>query len=114
MRILSVALLLCCSLACASHRRHHEREIPLSDVPAAARLAAELAVPGIRLTEAEVEMEDGRLVYELEGVVDGLEYEIEVTAEGEVLEVEGPGADDDDDDGGHDDDDDDDDEEDDD
>jgi hypothetical protein len=66
------------------------REIPLSDVPVAARAAAEGAVPGIRLTEAEVEEEQGRLVYELEGVLDGMEHEIEVTAEGEVLEVEEP------------------------
>jgi hypothetical protein len=90
MRVFGLALLLCCSVSCASlcSCSEDEREIPLSDVPAAARAAAEGAVPGIRLTEAEVEEEQGHLVYELEGVLDGKEYEIEVTAEGEVLEVE--------------------------
>ncbi|MHC5209852.1 MAG: PepSY domain-containing protein [Planctomycetota bacterium] len=96
MRLLSLVLLICCAISCASlHAHDDEREIPLSDVPAAARAAAEHAVPGIRLTEAEVEEEDGRLVYEIEGVANGKEYEIEVTADGEVLEIE---EDDDDDD----------------
>jgi uncharacterized membrane protein YkoI len=82
-------VLLCCSVACASlHAHHDEHEIPLTDVPAAALAAAERAVPGIRLTEAEVETEGGRLVYELEGFLDGKEYAIEVTADGDVLEVE--------------------------
>jgi uncharacterized membrane protein YkoI len=100
MRILGLAVLLYCSVSCASmcSSAEDEREIPLSEVPAAARAAAEGAVPGIRLTEAEVEEEGGRLVYELEGVADGKEYEIEVTAEGEVLEVEEAGDDDDEDD----------------
>jgi hypothetical protein len=93
MRVLSLALLLCCSVACASLGTccDDEREIPLADVPAAARAAAEQAVPGIRLTEAEVEEEDDRRVFVLEGVLDGKEYEIEVTADGTVLEVEPSG-----------------------
>ena len=65
-----------------------DREIDLAEVPAAALAAAEAAVEGIRITEAEVEEEDGRMVYELEGKAGGKEYEVEVTAEGEVLEVE--------------------------
>ena len=65
-----------------------DKEIDLAEVPAAALAAAEAAVEGIRITEAEVEEEDGRMVYELEGKANGKEYEIEVTADGEVLEVE--------------------------
>ncbi len=65
-----------------------DKEIDLAEVPAAAMAAAQAAVEGIRITEAEVEEEDGRMVYELEGKAGGKEYEIEVTAEGEVLEVE--------------------------
>ena len=65
-----------------------EESVPLSEVPAPALNAAKAAVKGIVLTEAEVEKEDGQIVYELEGKANGKEYEIEVTAEGKVLEVE--------------------------
>ncbi|UCE98879.1 MAG: hypothetical protein JSV82_06740 [Planctomycetota bacterium] len=65
-----------------------EKEIPLSEVPKEVVVAAELAVEGITLTEAEVEKEGGLMVYELEGIANGMEYEIEVTADGRVLEVE--------------------------
>ncbi|MHC4170276.1 MAG: PepSY domain-containing protein, partial [Planctomycetota bacterium] len=74
----------------------NEKEIPLSEVPAAAVAAAKGAVAGIELTEADVEKEDGRMVYDIEGTANGKEYTIEVTAEGEVLEVEEETADDDD------------------
>jgi hypothetical protein len=70
MRIPCLAALLCWLSACASLHDEHEREIPLADVPAAARAAAEQAVPGIRLVEAEVDEEHGRLVYVLEGIAD--------------------------------------------
>jgi hypothetical protein len=88
-----------------------EREIPLSEVPEKILEAAQRAVPGIKLTEAEVEETKDGLVYEIEGMVDDKEYEIEVSADGEVLEVEsvedddeGEHGEDDDDEGGHDDD----------
>ena len=71
-----------------------DEPIPLSEVPAPALEAARAAVEGIVLTEAEVEEEGGRLVYEIEGKANGKEYEIEVTAEGEVLEIEEEEADD--------------------
>jgi uncharacterized protein YcfL len=79
-----------CILGCASLESmfDDEKEIPLSQVPAAAMEAAENAVENITITEAEVEEEDGQMVYELEGIADGVEYEIEVTADGKVLEIE--------------------------
>ena len=74
---------------CASHESMYEdeKEIPLSNVPVVVVDAAQQAVENITLTEAEVEKE-GRTVYVLEGTADGKEYEIEVTADGEVLDVE--------------------------
>ncbi len=66
----------------------NEVEIPLSDVPPAAMAAAEQAVPGIEIEEAELESEDGQKVYELSGTANGKEYEIEVSGTGEILEVE--------------------------
>ncbi len=85
-----IGLVLTCTLGCASLESTHEdeKEIPLSQVPAEAVEAAQRAVAGITLTQAEVEEEDGCTVYELEGTADGIKYEIEVTADGKVLEVE--------------------------
>ena len=75
-----------------------EKEVPLSEVPEAVLDAAQKAVEGIELEEAEVEEEDGVLVYELEGTAQGAEYEIELTADGKVLEVEREDEDEEDDD----------------
>ncbi len=65
-----------------------EQEISLDKVPATAIQAAENALPGIRLTEAEIEFEDGVEVYELEGERNGKHYELEVTADGTIIEIE--------------------------
>ncbi|MBT8098544.1 MAG: PepSY domain-containing protein [Gammaproteobacteria bacterium] len=65
-----------------------DKEIPLSEVPDVVMQAALGAVDGIKFKEAEVEEEDGQTVYELEGKANGVEYEVEVSADGEVLEVE--------------------------
>jgi len=98
---LVMAPLLTCAMGCHTvldGGSKDEKEIPLSDVPAAALQAARGAVVGITLTEAETEEEDGQMIYDIEGTADGMEYEIEVTADGKVLEVEkkGKAADDDD------------------
>lgn len=65
-----------------------ERPIAMSDVPANVLAAAQKALPGVALTEAEVETEDGATVYCLSGAKDGAEWEVEVAADGRVLEVE--------------------------
>ena len=72
-----------------------EEEIPLSKVPEKVLEAARKALPGIKLTEAEVEKTRKGVVYELEGSLGGKEYEIEVTAEGRVLGTEQEDEDDD-------------------
>jgi hypothetical protein len=86
-----------------------EAEVALDQVPEAVMKAARAAVPGIVIEEAEREVENGVLVYELEGTANGKEYEIEVSADGKVLEIEEDDEDDDDDDDDDDDEDDDDD-----
>lgn len=93
---LVVALLLTCATGCSTVNpgSQDEREIPLSEVPAEALRAARGAVDGITLTEAEVEAEDGQTLYIVDGTADGVEYEIEVSADGKVLEVEQEGMDD--------------------
>ena len=73
---------------CEIFDRDDERDIDLNDVPQAAMAAAQAAVQGIEFTSAETEVEKGVTVYSLEGVAGAQEYEVEVTAEGKVLEVE--------------------------
>jgi hypothetical protein len=63
----------------------HELSLPVSALPAAVIEAAKKAVEGIELEEGGVE---SVLVYELSGKAVGREVEIEVTAEGDVLEIE--------------------------
>lgn len=110
---LVLALLLSCAMGCAvlDSGSEDEQEIPLSEVPAEALQAARAAVDGITLTEAEMEEEDGQTVYVVEGTADGVEYEIEVAADGKVLEVEQEDEEDEEDEEGDDDDEEDDDEE---
>jgi hypothetical protein len=83
-------LVLICGLGCATldDMFEKEKEVPLSDVPAVVLEAAQGAVDGVTITEAEREKEDGETVYVFEGEANGKEYEIEVTPEGKVLEVE--------------------------
>ena len=94
---IAISLMLVCLVGCESLESvfEKEKEIPLSQVPQPAIAAAEGAVEGITLTEAETEKEDDQTVYILEGKADGKEYEIEVTADGKVLEVEEETEDDD-------------------
>ncbi|MHC4598761.1 MAG: PepSY domain-containing protein [Planctomycetota bacterium] len=74
-----------------------EEEVALTEVPDKALEAAKEAVPGIQLTEAEVEETSGGMVFEVEGTLDGVEYEIRISADGKVLGVEKEGEEDDED-----------------
>lgn len=61
------------------------KDIPLADVPANVAEVAKNAVDGIQLAEAAVFEGNMGQVYELDGTVDGREYEIHVTAEGTLI-----------------------------
>jgi HAD superfamily hydrolase (TIGR01490 family) len=65
-----------------------EQEITLAEVPEAAIRTFIAYKPGMEITRASVETVNNILVYELEGSIAGKEYEIEVTAEGEILDVD--------------------------
>ena len=82
-----------------------EQVIPLKRVPVNVLAAAQGAVDGIMLSRAERERERSGIVYDIVGMVNGHAYEIEVTADGHVLEIEDEDDDDDDDDDPDDDDD---------
>jgi uncharacterized membrane protein YkoI len=73
--------------------------LALSDVPDSVKQAALAAVPGLVLTFAERETEDGGVVYSLAGTANGKSYEVEVNEAGQVVEIEeGDDEDDEDDD----------------
>ena len=65
-----------------------EEDIALSAVPASVLSAAQGAVSGITFSSAEREVEDGKTLYALCGTADGKKYEVEVAADGTVVEVE--------------------------
>ncbi len=88
LKLLSVALVpvTLATTGCALFEK--EQDIPLSEVPPAVMAAAQQAVPGIEIEEAQLETEDGQQVYELSGTAGDKEYEIEISGTGEILEVE--------------------------
>ncbi len=65
-----------------------EIDVPVDELPDNIKQAVEASVPGGKITEAELEMEDGQQVYEVTVEKDGQEFEVEVSKDGEVLEVE--------------------------
>ena len=65
-----------------------EVDVALADVPAAGRAAALAELPGFVIEQAELETSSKGKVYCLEGEVDGEDVEIEISADGKVLEVE--------------------------
>jgi len=65
-----------------------EQTLAISEVPQLVIDAALAEVPGLEIEEASTETEDGILIYEIEGTANGMEYEIEISATGEILEVE--------------------------
>lgn len=63
-------------------------QIALEQLPPGVREAAEAAVNGVVLTEAEKETEGGQVFYELEGSVKGIRCEFKITEDGEVIELD--------------------------
>jgi uncharacterized membrane protein YkoI len=74
-----------------------EQDIALSEVPAVVKHAAITAVPGLVLRSAEIEEENGASIYSLEGDANGKQWCVEVSPNGDVLDVEQEDDDDDDD-----------------
>ena len=67
-------------------QQEKEQKIDLAKVPAAVRRAADMAAPGVTWHHASQET---KTIYELTGKnAHGREVEVEVTPEGEVIEVE--------------------------
>lgn len=64
----------------------YEIEIPISELPGEILEAAQEAVPGIQLIEAEITETREGVYYEVEGILDGKWYEIQISADGTILE----------------------------
>jgi len=83
----SMALILLAAVS-SSRADDGEQEIDVEDLPAKVVAAIEKKFPEGKITEAEMEVEDGVTVYEVE-VEDGDdEFEVEVSADGEILDIE--------------------------
>ena len=70
-------------------QQEKDQRIDLAKVPAAVQEAADKAVPGVTWHHASKMTEEGKTIYELTGKnAHGRAVEVEVTPEGEVIEVE--------------------------
>lgn len=66
-----------------------ETEIPISAVPPNIITIVQNTLPGISLTEAEKEVKNNTVIYELEGkLINGKEYEIKISESGTIIKVE--------------------------
>lgn len=79
-------------------KKKQEEKVALDKLPEAVKAAAERAVKGIVLTEAEKETKGDEVVYEVEGKAGGKLYEIKIAPDGKVIKVEEEKEDDKDDD----------------
>ena len=82
-----VVLLLAGGCSTATLEDEPEIEIDIAGVPAHVLEAVQEALPGFEVTGAELETQTIQ-VYELDGELNGKTYEIELTEDGIVLEVE--------------------------
>ena len=74
--------------SCSESEEEAEVEIPVLAVPPKVLSAAEEVLPGVKITEAEIERHEDDVVYELEGSLDGKKVEIEIHPDGTIKEVE--------------------------
>ena len=64
-------------------------EIPISEVPANIITIVQNTLPGINLSEAEKEIKEDTVIYELEGeLINGKKYEIKISKDGTIIKVE--------------------------
>ena len=64
----------------------NEEKVSIDQLPAAVKATILMEAKGGTIKEIERELEDGKIVYEAEVVIDGKEVEVLVTPTGEVYE----------------------------
>jgi hypothetical protein len=89
-KIVSITGLALLGLLMVPARSDEERQkVDLGSLPAAVREAADKAVPGAKWEKAFKETEKGKVIYAIKGDdAKGRDVEVEITADGKVLEVE--------------------------
>jgi uncharacterized membrane protein YkoI len=86
-----VAVLALCSCAPMGEdgiKHEEEEEITLDQCPAPVKATILKEAKGGKIEEIEKEVEDGKLLYEAELLIDGKEVEIKVAPDGKLLEKE--------------------------
>ncbi len=79
--VLALALLSACA--------DNYTDIAIAEIPADIMTKVQTTLPGITLSEAKKKLENGIIIYELEGtLVSGKKYEIEITGSGDIIEIE--------------------------
>jgi len=82
-----IALLLTTLIACSD--KSGEIEISVSEVPASIITPVQNILPGISITEAEKEVKNNIIIYELEGkLINGKKYEIKISEDGTIIKIE--------------------------
>jgi uncharacterized membrane protein YkoI len=74
------AILLATSLAAAG------QDVALDQLPEPVRATVDRETKGGQITEIERDTERGQTIYEVEFVLDGKEYELDIGADGKLLE----------------------------
>ncbi len=71
-----------------SQEEPEDEQIELDDVPDHVLSAAQDAIEGFILDEAEKELMNGEIVFDLEGEAGGVRYELKIDSDGKVLKIE--------------------------
>lgn len=80
-----------CNAPAPKHHAHNKpavTKIPLTAVPEAVLASVDAHVPGIYLNEAHLSHQGTKEIYELEGLSQSATYEISVTSDGHILDVD--------------------------
>jgi hypothetical protein len=86
-KLLAVALFV--AISGCGEQAEREKTVALEQIPAEAMAAATKALPDIKFERAQIIKVDGKEVYEIRGKnKSGKIKEVEVTASGEVVEIE--------------------------
>ena len=62
------------------------QDLPIDQLPAPVRATVERETKGGQITDIERDQEHGQTIYEVEFTLDGKEYELDISAEGQLLE----------------------------
>ena len=88
LKISTITLLATLTLS-ACFDKENDIDIAISEVPTSIITIVQNTLPGISLTEAEKEVKDDTVIYELEGkLINGKEYEIKITENGTIIKIE--------------------------